>query len=164
MNAKFLRIIATAAVVIFTMVSCSSPEEASIESVEVIQFYDYSEIENETLDLINKYRDSVGFSKLEKINHISYVSSEHSDEMVQTNIIGHANFAQRQSNLHIALGALEVGENVAFNYSTPKSVIKAWLKSQSHKDNLDGDYTHFGISIRENEIGQKFYTNIFIKK
>ncbi|CAM3632760.1 CAP domain-containing protein [Flavobacterium gelidilacus] len=164
MNAKFLRIMATAAVVIFTMVSCSSPEEASIESVEVVQFYDYSEVENETLDLINKYRDSVGFTKLEKINHISYISSEHSDEMVETNIIGHANFAQRQSNLHSALGALKVGENVAYNYSTPKSVIKAWLKSQSHKDNLDGDYTHFGISIRENEIGQKFYTNIFIKK
>jgi uncharacterized protein YkwD len=164
MNAKFLRIMATAAVLLFTVVSCSTPEEASIESIEVIKFYDYSEIENETLDLINNYRDSVGLNQLEKINHISYISSEHSDEMVQTNIIGHANFAQRQSNLHTALGALKVGENVAYNYSTPKSVIKAWIKSQNHKANLDGDYTNFGISIRENEVGQKFYTNIFIKK
>ncbi|MFT5753027.1 MAG: hypothetical protein ACI924_000233 [Flavobacterium sp.] len=164
MNAKFLRIMATAAVLLLTIASCSTPEEASIESIEVIKFYDYSKIENETLDLINRYRDSVGLSQLEKINHISYISSEHSDEMVQTNIIGHANFAQRQSNLHTVLGALKVGENVAYNYSTPKSVIKAWIKSQNHKANLDGDYTNFGISIRENEIGQKFYTNIFIKK
>ncbi|WP_339888675.1 CAP domain-containing protein [uncultured Flavobacterium sp.] len=164
MNTNFLKIITVVATVLFTMASCSSPEEASIESVEVIQFYDYSEVEDETLDLINKYRDSVGFNKLEKINHISYISSGHTEVMVQTNIIGHANFAERQSNLHSALGALKVGENVAFNYSSPKSAIRAWIKSENHKANLDGDYTHFGISIRENEAGQKFYTNIFIKK
>lgn len=164
MNAKFLRILSTVAVVLFTMSSCSSPEEASIESVEVVQFYDYNEAEEETLDLINKYRDSVGLSSLEKINHISYKSSEHTDYMVETNIVGHDNFAERQSNLHAALGALKVGENVAYNYSSPKLAIKAWLKSSSHKANLDGDYTHFGISIRENELGQKYYTNIFIKK
>lgn len=164
MNAKFLRIMATAAVVLFTMVSCSTPEEASIESVEVVQFYDYNEIENQTLDLINVYRVSMGLNSLEKINHISYKSLEHNDYMIETNIIGHANFAERQSNLHKALGALKVGENVAFNYNDPSDVIEAWKNSSSHKENLIGDYTHFGISIRENESGQKFYTNIFIKK
>ncbi|MFC4740660.1 CAP domain-containing protein [Flavobacterium ponti] len=164
MNAKFFRIFTIVAIVLFTTVSCSTPEEASIESVEVVQFYEYNEAENETLDLINRYRDSVGLSTLEKINHISYKSYEHTEYMVETNIVGHDNFAERQANLHTALGALKVGENVAFNYSSPKSAVKAWIKSASHKANLDGDYTHFGISIRENESGQKFYTNIFIKK
>lgn len=164
MNAKFLRIMATAAVALFTMVSCSTPEEASVESIEVVHFYDYNESENETLDLINNYRDSLGLTTLEKINHISYKSSEHTDYMIETNIIGHTNFGERQSNLHKALGALKVGENVAFNYNSPKAALKAWINSSSHKANLDGDYTHFGISIRENDLGQKFYTNIFIKK
>ncbi|WP_338378085.1 CAP domain-containing protein [uncultured Flavobacterium sp.] len=164
MNTNFFRVMTIVAIVLFTTVSCSTPEEASIESVEVVEFYDYNESEDETLNLINKYRDSLGLTVLEKINHISYKSSQHTEYMVQTNIIGHDNFAERQSNLHTALGALKVGENVAFNYSSPKSAMKAWLKSESHKANLDGDYTHFGISIRENEVGQKFYTNIFIKK
>lgn len=163
MNTNFLRV-GVALAVTLLMVSCSSPEEASVESIEVIQFYDYNVNENQTLDLINQYRDSVGLNTLEKINHISYKSSEHTEYMVETNIVGHANFAERQSNLHTALGALKVGENVAFNYNQPKAVVKAWIKSESHKANLEGDYTHFGISIRENELGQKFYTNIFIKK
>ena len=164
MNAKFLRITTTVAVVLFTMVSCSTPEEASIESVEVVQFYDYNEIENQTLDLINIYRISIGLNSLEKVNHISYLSSEHNDYMIETNIVGHDNFAERQSNLHQALGALKVGENVAFNFDSPQVALNAWLVSSSHKINIEGDYTHFGISIRENEKGQKFYTNIFIKK
>ena len=164
MNAKYLRIIATAAVVLFTTFSCSTPEEAFVESIEVVQFYDYNQIENETLDLINDYRISIGLNKLEKINHISFKSSEHTDYMIETNIISHANFAERQSNLHQALGALQVGENVAFNFDSPQIALNAWLNSPSHKVNIEGDYTHFGISIRENELGQKFYTNIFIKK
>lgn len=150
--------------VVLTLISCSSPEEASVKSLEVVQFYDYSEVENEMLDLINQYRDSVGLNTLGKINHISFKSFEHDEYMIKTNDIGHANFGERQQNLHDVLGALKVGENVAFNYDTPKQALKAWLKSESHKVNLDGDYTHFGISIMENEIGQKFYTNIFIKK
>lgn len=164
MNAKFLGIITALTVVLFASISCSTPEEASIESIEIVQDYDYNESEETTLNLINRYRDSIGLNKLDKINHISYKSYEHTEYMVETNVIGHANFAQRQANLHAALGALKVGENVAFNYNSPESALKAWLKSINHKNNIVGDYTHFGISIRENEIGQKFYTNIFIKK
>jgi uncharacterized protein YkwD len=164
MNVKFLKIMATVAVVLFTFSSCSTPEEASIESLEVVQYYEYNEIENQTLDLINEYRVSIGLNSLEKINHISFKSSEHNDYMIETNIIGHANFAERQSNLHKALGALKVGENVAYNFDSPQIALNAWINSTSHKVNLEGDYTHFGISIRENEKGQKFYTNIFIKK
>lgn len=164
MNAKFFRVIAALTVVLFATVSCSTPEEASIESIEIIQDYDYNESEETTLNLINRYRDSIGLNELERINHISYKSFEHTEYMVETNLVGHANFAQRQANLHAALGAITVGENVAFNYNSPESAFKAWIKSVSHRNNIEGDYTHFGVSIRENEIGQKFYTNIFIKK
>lgn len=147
-----------------SFVSCSTPEEASVESVEVIQFYEYNEIENETLDLINDYRVSQGLNVLEKINHISHLSLEHNGYMMETNIIGHANFGDRQINLHKTLGALQVGENVAFNYVKAEDAVNAWINSPGHKVAIIGDYTHFGISIRENNLGQKFYTNIFIKK
>jgi uncharacterized protein YkwD len=42
--------------------------------------------------------------------------------------------------------------------------VKAWLNSPSHKENIVGKYTHFGIAIRENPTtGNKYYTNIFAK-
>jgi uncharacterized protein YkwD len=135
MNAKILRI-ATVIAVVFSVFSCASPEEASIDTVEIVQYYDYNEVENEMLDLINDHRVSIGLNRLEKINHISYKSYEHTEYMIETNIIGHTNFSERQKNLHDALGALKVGENVAFNYDTPELALAAWLKSDSHKANF----------------------------
>jgi uncharacterized protein YkwD len=38
------------------------------------------------------------------------------------------------------------------------------LNSASHKENIEGNFTHFGIAIRENATtGKKYYTNIFVK-
>lgn len=163
MKTNLLKSIAVLALV-FSMTSCSSPEEASIESVEVINVYEYNETEARVLNLINQYRASLGLNTLERINHISYKSSQHSEYMVATNDVGHANFGERQNNMHQALGALKVGENVAFNYSSPEAVVQAWLNSAGHKASIEGDYTHFGISVRQNDLGQKYYTNMFIKK
>jgi uncharacterized protein YkwD len=63
-----------------------------------------------------------------------------------------------------ALGASYVTENIAYNYNSPQAVLNAWLASESHKSNLEGNYTHFGLSIREHPTtGKKYYTNIFAK-
>ncbi|MFZ4679488.1 MAG: CAP domain-containing protein [Flavobacterium sp.] len=63
------------------------------------------------------------------------------------------------------LGAKRVSENIAFNYQTAESAMSAWLNSPGHKANIEGDFTHFGISITADEAtGKKYYTNMFIKK
>jgi uncharacterized protein YkwD len=38
---------------------------------------------------------------------------------------------------------LRVGENIAYNYSTPQAAVSAWLNSPSHKENIVGNFTHF---------------------
>ena len=57
-----------------------------------------------------------------------------------------------------------VSENLAYNYTMPESVVNAWLNSPAYKVNIEGDFTHFGISIRTSSDGKKYYTNIFVKK
>jgi uncharacterized protein YkwD len=38
------------------------------------------------------------------------------------------------------------------------------VNSPGHKENIVGNFTHFGISIRENPVtGKKYYTNILQK-
>jgi uncharacterized protein YkwD len=61
------------------------------------------------------------------------------------------------------LGAKSVSENIAYNYNSPQAALDAWLKSPSHKANIEGNFTHFGLSIRVSEDGKKYYTNIFAK-
>ena len=126
--------------------------------------YDYSAIELQVAESINQYRTSKGLKSLEKINHISNVAEDHDDYMISVNTLTHALFAQREENLKATLGAVSVGENIAYNYSTAQSVVDAWLASPSHKANIEGNYTHCGISVRENAEGKKYFTNLFIRK
>jgi len=153
--------------VIFTLNSCSSDssETISVETkTEAVVNYTYSDSELEALKLINDYRVSVGLSELEKINFISVKSEGHDNYMISNNVVNHDGFVDRSENIIKTLGAKTVGENIAFNYDTPQAALAAWLKSPGHKENIVGNFTHFGISIRENpETGKKYYTNIFAK-
>ena len=152
----------------FTMISCSSDSTEDLTPPQTqlqVKNYDYNADELELADLINAHRVSLGLNPLQTINHISYKSEEHNDYMIAKKAVSHDLFPERSENIIEVLGAVKVNENVAYNYSTPASVLNAWLESPGHKANIEGEFTHFGISIRQDpDTGKKYYTNIFIKK
>jgi uncharacterized protein YkwD len=165
MKAKMFRALLPLAIV-FTMVSCSSDssEGNSIET-KVVTAYNYNEVELKLVTLINNHRASMGLNTLEVINHISFKSEEHNIYMIATKAVNHDYFQQRANNLVQVLGADRVGENIAYNYQTAESAMAAWLNSPAHKANIEGDYTHLGISVSVDEAtGKKYYTNMFMKK
>ena len=124
----------------------------------------YSASELETLKLINDYRVSIGLNTLEAISYLSLKSEEHDVYMIDNNVVNHNDFVSRSEDIMKVLGANTVSENIAYNYSTPTMALNAWLNSPAHKENIEGDYTNFGIAIRENPVdGSKYYTNIFVK-
>ena len=128
--------------------------------------YTYTSVELETLNSINDYRVSIGLAPLKKENLLSLVSAEHDQYMITNKVVSHEGFDKRYQTIMNSLGAIKVGENIAYSNSTvtSKGIVTAWLASPEHKKNIEGDYTHFGISIKENQItGKKYYTNIFAK-
>jgi len=165
MKAKLLRILLLVAV-IFTMNSCSSDSSenpTSPASAQKAMTYTYNPSEIESMTLINAYRVSIGLNQLKEINHISYKSEEHVEYMIINNVVNHNDFVSRSENIMEILGAKSVSENIAYNFNSPQAALDAWLKSASHKANIEGNFTHFGISIRQNADGKKYYTNIFAK-
>ena len=152
--------------IVFTMVSCSSDSsDSSTADKKIVTTYNYNNSELKIITLVNNYRQSIGLNTLEVINHISYKSQEHNIYMIDNKVVNHDYFQQRADNLMQVLGATRVGENIAYNYQTPESAMSAWLNSPEHKANIEGDYTHFGISVTVDETtGKKYYTNMFIKK
>ena len=150
-----------------TMNSCSSDSsenQTNPAAVKKVVNYSYNSIELETMELINAHRVSIGLNRLEKINHMSYKSEEHDNYMIANNVVNHNDFLARSENIIKTLGAKSVSENIAYNYKTPEAVLTAWLASPSHKENIEGNFTHFGIAIKENPAnGRKYYTNIFAK-
>ena len=167
MKAAILRAIVPMAI-LFTLISCSSnetEETTSAKRPQLIEDYTYSTDEVALADLINQYRVSQGLNPLQLINHVSYKSEEHNEYMIAKKVVNHDLFAERSENIIEVLGAVKVNENVAYNFMTSGSALNAWLNSPGHKANIEGNFTHFGISIRvDAETGKKYYTNIFIKK
>ena len=121
-------------------------------------------IEIEILELINNHRLSIGLNPLEDLDVIKSQAYTHTEHMVLENEVSHDNFFERSNYLKANAGAKAVSENVAYGYTRAESVVNAWLRSESHKINIEGDFTNFDVSAEQNEEGNWFYTNIFIKK
>jgi len=154
-------------VIVYTINSCS-PDNTESQDVKAssleVRNHTYIPSELETLALINEYRISIGLNALEKNNYLSYIAEEHNNYMIASNGPSHNNFVARSQNIINVLRASKVSENIAYDYKSPKGAFNAWMNNATHKAIIKGDYTHFGISIRENPInGKKYYTNIFVK-
>lgn len=153
---------------IFIMNSCS-PDSLNSVSTSAINSnsqkvdYAYSSPEIETMGLINSYRVSKGLNLLKDINYISLKAEEHNTDMIAVNSISHNGFVARSEDIIKVLGAIKVSENVAYNYPTSQAAVAAWLNSPAHRINIEGDFTNFGMSIRLDLEGRKYYTNIFVK-
>jgi uncharacterized protein YkwD len=147
-----------------TFTSCSNNEASSEETAIALKSYQYSSTELDLMDRINQHRSSIGLAVLQQIEHVSFKAYEHNLFMIDNNQVSHHNFNQRSQHLRQTLPASRVGENLAFNFQSNSGVLNAWLASDGHAKNIEGDFTHFGISISTDNNGRKYYTNIFIKK
>ena len=121
-------------------------------------------IEIEILELINDHRLTQGLNPLTSLGVIKSQTYSHTDYMVDNNEVSHDYFYQRKNYLINNANANKVSENVAFGYSSAEAVVNAWLNSDGHRANIEGDFTDFDVSAEMNENGHWFYTNIFIKK
>lgn len=121
-------------------------------------------IEVEILENINNHRLSIGLTPLSNMEIVKSVAFSHTDYMLDTGEVSHDNFYTRSNYLKKNAGAKEVSENVAYGYSTARTVVNAWLKSEGHRATIEGDYTYCDVSAEKNEKGRWYFTNIFIKK
>lgn len=164
MNVKMCKALLFFAVLL-TLISCSTEDSSDAEQELKVENYAYNDLELDMITRINEYRISKGLNALETINHISYKSGEHNEYMIENDVVGHYYFQVRSNNIKQVLGAVDVSENLAYNYNTNNAAFNAWINSEGHKENIEGDYTHFGLSIKTNpDTGRKYYTNIFMKR
>lgn len=150
-----------------TLVSCSSEDSTESQTTQptiILKSYTHTSFEVKLLDLVNEDRVSKGLNALTIISEVSYVASTHDDYMILNGVASHDNFEQRSASLKSAINAISVSENVAVGYSTPESTLAAWNASPSHKANLEGSHTHYGLAVKADANGKKYYTLLFIRK
>ncbi|WP_298531820.1 CAP domain-containing protein [uncultured Algibacter sp.] len=147
--------------VIISGISCSKdetsiPEEANNE--------DAVNIEAQILQLVNTHRESIGKSALASNSFAASLAKDHTLFMIDQGKLSHDNSDERFERLFDEEKANKVGENVAYKYNTAEKVMEAWLNSSGHKKNIEGDFTHVGISALKNDAGQYYYTQLFLRK
>lgn len=148
--------------------SCSDDlnDDAPVEnSNKELREGEYTDLENNVLTLLNEYRISQDIRPLKKAEVISNLSMGHTEYMIDSDQLSHDNFSDRHNELVSKINAKLVGENVAYGYNSAKGVVDGWLASSAHRYIIETEkYTHFGISIRADEKGRNYFTNIFINR
>lgn len=149
--------------------SCSKDEidENNVVNQEIdlsIVIKNDVQMSQDILDLVNDHRQTLGLNPL--IMDQAYASAyavDHTDYMIELSQINHDNFHVRSKALKDR-GAIRVGENVAFGYDTAEGVVLAWLNSPSHREIIEGDYTHSGFGVFKNDKDRYFFTQLFYLK
>lgn len=160
---KFLPI---ALCLIFFITSCSSSEESVVVAAEepVVEYIAPSSIENEILNRINDYRVSINLSALNNFNIVKVPALNHTHYMIDEQEISHDGFNDRASYLVENADIVSAAENVASGFTTAESLVDAWIASDGHRANIEGDYNYFDVIARKDSDGRWYYTNIFVKK
>ena len=147
--------------------SCTAPsiseDEVLFEDNATVSL-DAVSVEVELLELFNAHRSQVGLSSLEISEEAYAFAVDHNDHMIAKGKISHDNFNERASNLAEVTGAINIKENVAKSYTSAEKALNGWLNSASHRKTIEGDFTHTSISVKADENGKLYYTQLFLKK
>jgi uncharacterized protein YkwD len=145
---------------VFFVFSCSSENTEEIVSINSVNDI---KLETQVIQLVNSHRASLGLKKL-TLNTVAYnYANEHNNYMIAKGSISHDNFDNRASKILSETDAKEVGENVAKGYFTARAVFDGWMNSTLHKKNIEGDFTHTGLSVKKDANGNLYFTQIFFK-
>jgi len=148
-------------------VSCSTStnEEAELytEIAATESKAEVSEIEQEVIDVVNDYRVSQGLSTL-KFSAVAYdYANAHNTYMIEEGKISHDNFAKRSSELSLDANADYVSENLGKDFYSAEQILEAWINSPTHKKVMEGDVNYTAVSVKADENGVLYFTQLFFK-
>ena len=156
--------------VLLLTVACSKDD--GVETVEQSNFSIDLNLANETdwqmaneiLQLVNEYRATQGLPAIVRDQqYASAYAVDHTKYMIEQNRLSHDHFQERVQALK-EKGAQSVGENVGFGYNTAEDLVNAWINSPAHRDVMEGNYTHSGFGVVQNNLGRYYFTQIFYRK
>ena len=129
---------------------------------------EFAAFQKEVVRLVNVERQKQGLGKLSLNAKLSNVATLKSQDMINKNYFDHTSPTygspfdmMKQFNISYKTA----GENIAKGQKTPAEVVKAWMNSQGHRENiLNKNYTEIGIGVAKDANGTLYWTQMFIGK
>lgn len=136
-------------------------------SFQVAQGYAIAEMERTVLHRINEYRASKGLPAMVWSDDIAKQAREHSRNMAKKTVpFGHQGFEKRAKAISNNIPARATSENVGWIMSRRDpigKIVEAWIKSQKHRDNIEGNFNMTGIGIGISAKGEYYFTQDFVR-
>ncbi|MFJ9848505.1 CAP domain-containing protein [Streptomyces sp. NPDC101150] len=105
------------------------------------------------LELVNSERSKAGCSPLTLNAELTKAAQAHSKDMADHSNMSHTGSDGSDPGERITRAGYSwssYGENVAYGYSTPESVMKGWMESPGHKRNiLDCSFKEIGVGLAQ---------------
>lgn len=124
-----------------------------------------SQLESEVVRLVNIERAKYGLSPFTASNELSNLARLKSKDMSDNNYFSHQSpkygsaFDMMKSN---GIKYKTAGENIAKGYSSAQSVVRGWMNSQGHRENiLNPSFNTLGVGAHTSSNGTIYWTQMF---
>ena len=111
----------------------------------------------EVLKLTNQERSKQGLGPLTMCPSLDKAAQIHAEAMKDQGFFEHENpfTGENPSSRGEQAGyGPYVGENIAMGYQTPREVVRGWMNSPGHRENILSDYLHLGVGILKGGSGK----------
>ncbi len=125
-------------------------------------------IEHEVIQLTNQERAKYGLPPLRADWQVSRVARIKSADMRDRGYFAHNSPTygspfQMLKSFNISYRS--AGENIASGQPSAESVVRAWMNSPGHRQNiLNNTFTHIGVGYARGGTGRHYWTQMFISK
>lgn len=131
--------------------AAAPPQDSAPPVKQATDWSSVSDFEKRVFDLINDERKKHGLEALEWDSALAGVAHAHSTDMAHKGYFAHVNLEGKspcERKWDAGITFKFSGENIAYGYKTPESVVRAWMDSPSHKKVILSDMaTHMGVGV-----------------
>ncbi len=120
---------------------------------------------DEVIRLTNLEREKAGLAPLQLLEGLSGIAQLRADE---TKVL----FSHTRPNgekwytvfTNAKMEYTRVGENLAYGFTSPEKLVKAWMSSEGHKANiLNPEFEYLGVGYAKNAAGRIYVSQLFFK-
>lgn len=121
--------------------------------------------EKQVVNLVNIERAKNGLKPLRENWELSRVARYKSNDMKDQGYFSHTSpiyGSPFKMMKDFGISYSYAGENIAMGQRTPEEVMKAWMNSPGHRQNiLNSNFTEIGVGYAVNERGTPYWTQMF---
>ncbi len=114
--------------------------------------------ESQVITYTNRYRVNADLVSVKSASCVDYYAERHAKWMAVNQTMKH----QSMSRVLSACNLSRVGENIAYGFSSGRSVVYAWMRSTGHRANiLKSSYRLIGVGAYKDTKGRWWVSQVF---